>query len=375
VLGGGVSGLTTALTLLRKEICSVEVWFDARGMAPPNWVWEYPPYNVEPKESALRWARESLPEFIGLAQQTNNSSGVHLIRVVDVAKETCRTHEGSDVLSEHFPYNTGKAALDEAYELLWAQDMHRDDVKYDDAVVYTAPVCDSAKYLVWLQSQITALGGVLKQIETIANVAQTVHAADESVVAFVNCLGFGAKDALPDSMMYANQGQLLHIDAPWVKAAFFAEASDVYMIPCPGCPLELGGSATDNRLDRRPDSQELARILRENVEAVPSLSKAVVGDPWVGVRPKRKGGVRLELEYIMPPTETNSPQSGGGGGGRAGGSGDDVTAERAVGRPVVHNYGHGGSGMCCSYGCANDVAVLIRGVLGPPPSRAGRSSL
>ena len=47
-------------------------------------------------------------------------------------------------------------------------------------------------------------------------------------------------------------------------------------------------------------------------------------ESWVGLRPKREGGVRLELEW------------------RAGGA-------------VIHNYGHGGSGMCCSYGCAADV--------------------
>lgn len=48
-----------------------------------------------------------------------------------------------------------------------------------------------------------------------------------------------------------------------------------------------------------------------------------------GQRPSRKGGIRLELE-IGPKAK------------------------------VIHNYGHGGSGVTLSWGCASDVANIIR---------------
>jgi len=54
----------------------------------------------------------------------------------------------------------------------------------------------------------------------------------------------------------------------------------------------------------------------------------------VGLRPGRPA-VRLEAER---------PGVGGGGAG---------------GRPVVHNYGHGGSGFTVCWGCADEVAETV----------------
>jgi D-amino-acid oxidase len=35
------------------------------------------------------------------------------------------------------------------------------------------------------------------------------------------------------------------------------------------------------------------------------------------------------------------------------------TGQLADGRPVVHDYGHGGAGVTLSYGCAADVVRLV----------------
>ena len=51
-----------------------------------------------------------------------------------------------------------------------------------------------------------------------------------------------------------------------------------------------------------------------------------------GLRPTRAGGVRLEMEVIRD-------------------AGDEIK--------VVHNYGHGGSGITLSWGCANEAVDLI----------------
>ena len=65
---------------------------------------------------------------------------------------------------------------------------------------------------------------------------------------------------------------------------------------------------------------------------------------WVGLRPLRTKGVRLEMD----------PQLVDGG-------------RRWIN--VIHNYGHGGSGVTLSWGCAKEVVDLALPLFGPPSSR------
>ena len=139
----------------------------------------------------------------------------------------------------------------------------------------------------------------------------------------------------------------------------------------PGRQLELGGTAKDDEEARVPVQQDLDRILADATQVVPSLARAGVGDPWVGLRPKRKGGIRLELEWVQWAPLAAPPPSGGGGGGGGGGTalgsgggGEGASGAGGGGRAaVVHNYGRGGSGMCVSYGCAEDACRLVQAAL------------
>jgi len=68
----------------------------------------------------------------------------------------------------------------------------------------------------------------------------------------------------------------------------------------------------------------------------PDLSDALVIGAVAGLRPYRRGGVRLELDALPD------------------------------GRPLVHDYGHGGAGITLAWGCAEVVRDLLRPVLAPP---------
>lgn len=62
-----------------------------------------------------------------------------------------------------------------------------------------------------------------------------------------------------------------------------------------------------------------------------------------GLRPARKGGIRLEVEWV-----------------------DGATVKRETNVPLIHNYGHGGYGYQTSWGCADRVLELLNGALGSP---------
>jgi D-amino-acid oxidase len=89
----------------------------------------------------------------------------------------------------------------------------------------------------------------------------------------------------------------------------------------------LGGTA-DERVDDATLDPTTAAALRRRCEAlVPELEGAEVVADRVGIRPCRSA-VRLEAESV-----------------------DGVR--------VVHNYGHGGSGVTLSWGCAEEVVALV----------------
>ncbi|KAF7891483.1 uncharacterized protein EAF02_001808 [Botrytis sinoallii] len=73
-------------------------------------------------------------------------------------------------------------------------------------------------------------------------------------------------------------------------------------------------------------------------------------DTYVGFRPGRKGGARVEIEGM-----------GGEGDSGRGGKGKGK-AKKIEGVYVIHNYGHGSGGYQCSIGCAEEVVELVRGL-------------
>ncbi|TGO16970.1 hypothetical protein BTUL_0022g00720 [Botrytis tulipae] len=71
-------------------------------------------------------------------------------------------------------------------------------------------------------------------------------------------------------------------------------------------------------------------------------------DTYVGFRPGRKGGARVEVEG-----RNSGRIVEGDGKGRA---------KKVEGVHVIHNYGHGSGGYQCSIGCAEEVVELVRGL-------------
>jgi D-amino-acid oxidase len=90
----------------------------------------------------------------------------------------------------------------------------------------------------------------------------------------------------------------------------------------------LGGTTQKGNWNTTVDIEDTKNILTKIGEIFPSLPLAPVETVWVGLRPGRSP-VRLDNEL-----KKNS-------------AGKDVN--------LIHCYGHGGSGVTLSVGCAHDV--------------------
>jgi D-amino-acid oxidase len=190
---------------------------------------------------------------------------------------------------------------------------------------FTAPLVTMPTYLSYLTERFRAAGG---RIEPVPVPSLDKALAVAPVV--VNCSGIGARELVPDLRVRPVRGQVVVVSNPGVEQ-FFGEHPGPSSQLCYVLPHEttvvLGGTAEPDRADRTPDPEVTRQIIARCTEVVPALAGARVLAQRVGLRPVRDQ-VRLEPE------------------------------DRPEGR-IIHNYGHGGSGVTLSWGCAREVATLV----------------
>ncbi len=125
------------------------------------------------------------------------------------------------------------------------------------------------------------------------------------------------------------RGQQVILDNPGLEEFFieapFRPAWTAYW-PYPD-HVVLGGTLVEDDENLEPTPAVADEILRRCAEVEPRLRHAQVRGHQVGLRPGRPS-VRLEAEQV----------------GEA---------------RCVHNYGHGGSGVTLSWGCAREAAALL----------------
>lgn len=113
--------------------------------------------------------------------------------------------------------------------------------------------------------------------------------------------------------------------------AFFSEETgmspDLTCFYPHGDTVVLGGTAVDTASEE-PDLTAAQAIIERCAAIEPRLATAPVLEHRIGLRPTRTA-IRVEL---------------------------DASGEV----PIVHNYGHGGAGVTCSWGCAAQTADLAQ---------------
>jgi D-amino-acid oxidase len=308
VVGCGVIGLTAAISLREAGLDAAIVTAElpqatTSGVAAAIWY----PYKAYPEDRVLSWGSRTYEVFEELSSLSE--SGV-LMR------------EGAEICHHQVP------------DPWWAEavpHIRRCELPpgYRDGHTFVAPVVEMPMYLSYLMDRFAASGGSVQR-RTLSSLEEV--AADARVV--VNCAGLGARDLVDDTSMNPIRGQIVRVRNPGLDQFVLDEENPegiTYIVPRSHDCI-LGGTADEGEWDLEPDLETATAILSRCTKLEPRLDGAEVLEHRSGLRPGRPE-IRLETEHI----------------------GDGI--------PCVHNYGHGGSGITLSWGCAEETLALVREAL------------
>jgi D-amino-acid oxidase len=299
VVGAGIIGLTTALTL---EEQGHTVRIVAAGSGPQTTsavagaVWF--PYRAGPPAKVAAWSAQTRAWLEQLSRDPD--AGIDLLTGYEITYE-----EG---LTPPIPW--WAANIEVTREPAPVIDGHM-------AWKFHAPRVEPARFLPWIMSRLRAT------IEYRA----VFDLAAEPGDAVINCTGLAARELAGDDLIYPLLGQTVITDPGGVDLAVSITDhrnpdSIFYVIPRRD-ELVLGGCSLPWPPGAPPEinPEITARILAQARSL--GLSVGRVRTERVGLRPYRLE-VRLERD------------------GR-----------------IIHNYGHGGAGFTMCRGCAEEVARVI----------------
>lgn len=208
---------------------------------------------------------------------------------------------------------------------------------HDSGLEFATFTAEPVKFLPYMMKQFTDLGGVIvnRKIDSLKELS------DFDVI--VNCSGSGARRLVGDRELQPLRGQVMRMSAPWLRMCVLDDKDDGnYVIPNQDS-IVVGGTHQHDDWDQIPRREDSDFIFSGGCALEPSLKGAKHLRDWVGLRPGRPS-VRLERENLD-------------------------------GLSVVHNYGHGGSGITTFQGCAEDASKLVQEALGERKFRMTNSKL
>jgi D-amino-acid oxidase len=313
-------------------------------------LWEWPPavcgqhQDAVSLEHAKGWSEISYRVFADLA--SNSATGVFLRPVTFYFKQPVAEDLSQSQKVKEYKDKVKEFRHDPA--LIVEHGVNR-ELGYCDAYTHLAPMIDTDVYLGWLLAEVQRAGCRViegKVVGLLRSQEQTLlreYGAD----AIVNCAGLGAGE-LSGNLVSPLRGALIRVhndgvDLPRITEAHcvshngsIKERGFIFIVPRGNDMLVLGGLAEpfEWKVDIDFDNYEPIReMYRRCVEFLPVLRGAVIDAAQpvrVGLRPFRQEGVRLE----------NEP-----------------------GTRIVHNFGHGGSGVTYSWGCGLEVVRKVEQIM------------
>jgi D-amino-acid oxidase len=328
VVGAGVIGLTCAVTLAEAgyqvDVLARELPLETTSaVAGGLWL----PFLAEPVESVNRWARMTLTSLTELAGVSE------LAGLTELA--------GLSELGDHPDPRTG-VALRNGYLLgvgpdrpSWARGLSSLQMapvvsptsSHRDGWRLRVPIVDMTVYLPYLVARLQAAGGTLTRLPLTALPTRGL---------VVNCTGLASRALAADPSLHPIRGQVVWTTNPGITEWWSDEGDPsllTYVLPQTR-HVVVGGIAADGDWSTTPDDATGAEILARATALVPALRSATVLSQRVGLRPARPA---VRLETVPGPEGT-----------------------------TVHCYGHGGSGVTLSWGCASDVLDEVNALVNVP---------
>jgi D-amino-acid oxidase len=317
VLGAGVIGLSTAVCLAEAGVSVVVAAADPperTTSVAAGAIWG--PHLVGMDERIDRWANVTLTSLARLSHPELGAN--ELAGIVHRATGIAASRE-SDAPAPEFAATSSDLAPCAPGEV---------PPGYASAWRLTATTVAMPGYLGYLAGRFGRAGGKSAFPAKIGSLSDASRLAPSARV-IVNCTGCGARDLVPDPDVVPVRGQVVVAANPGITEFFVGTSRDpgdlTYVFPH-GDVVVLGGTEQRGNWRLDPDPATAERIVAACAAIEPALREAEVLEHRVGLRPARS---RVRLE-----------------------------AERSGNVTIVHNYGHGGSGVTLSWGCAEDAAEL-----------------
>ncbi|XP_043793401.1 D-aspartate oxidase isoform X1 [Apis laboriosa] len=322
IIGGGIIGLTTALQL-KHELRNAEITifasdFNNTVSHVAAGIFRVGSSYFGPTEEITRcWIRDSYEYYDDIRKSHEASfAGITAISgylFANSSPETVKNHWIEDLVPIY------RKATDEEFELV------EGNWKYGS--FFRTLLTECKLYLPWARNKLE-ISGIKLEERKLNSLTELVSDWD----LIMNCTGLGARSLCNDKRLVSIRGQILKVNAPWLKTFFYGEL-DTYIIPGFNGIVTLGGSRNFDSENLKPCLYESTAIHNRCKNFLPNIKKAEVVKIEVGLRPHRENNVRVEREQIINGFS------------------------KAI---LVHNYGHGGYGVCTAPGTAKYAIKLAK---------------